>query len=86
MKCLRCTFYNREPKETGKLIDGVPVCADCMKQDARKNRDRVIDYSFLKGAAASTTAPETGEYVCPVCQKTCKSEFGLKSHMRSHGK
>jgi hypothetical protein len=82
MKCLRCTFYKREPKETGKLIDGIPVCADCMLQDAKNNRGRVIDYSFLKEVAAPATTP--GEYVCPVCQKKCKSEFGLKSHMRSH--
>lgn len=86
MRCLRCTFYNREPDETGKLIDGVPVCRDCMLQDAKNNRGRVIDYSFLKGSTTSMTEPKAGEFICPVCQKPCKSEFGLKSHMRSHDK
>ena len=47
-KCLRCSFYGREPKETGKLINGVPICVDCMLQDAKDNRGIVIDYSGLK--------------------------------------
>jgi hypothetical protein len=57
-----------------------------MLQDAKNNRGRVIDYSFLKGSAASAAATEAGEFICPVCQKKCKSEFGLKSHLRSHDK
>ena len=39
MKCSKCD------NETGKLIDGVPVCKDCMLKDAAGNRGRVIDYS-----------------------------------------
>jgi hypothetical protein len=46
---MRCPGLGREkPNETGKLIDGVPVCAACMLEDARGNGFRVIDYSFLK--------------------------------------
>jgi len=37
-----------------------------------------------------TDAPETqrepkpGEFVCPECERVCKSSFGLQSHMRVH--
>jgi hypothetical protein len=49
MKCLRCPERgNKEPNETGKLIDGVPICSVCMLADATKNRGKVIDYSYLK--------------------------------------
>ena len=27
---------------------------------------------------------EVGEVICPACGKKCKSDFGLKAHMRSH--
>jgi len=31
------------------------------------------------------TPPNVGqEPTCPICGRTCKSEFGLKAHMRSH--
>lgn len=29
---------------------------------------------------------EAGEAICPICEKVCKSDFGLQSHMRSHKK
>ena len=58
MKCKRCSFYNREPKETGKRIDGVPICSECMLQDAATNRGRVMDYSGLKEAVTATTEPQ----------------------------
>ena len=54
MKCLRCPKLGREkPNETGKLIDGVPVCSTCLLQDAKGNRNHVIDYSFLKAKEKS---------------------------------
>ena len=30
--------------------------------------------------------PKTPEFVCDICDKVCASEFGLKSHKRSHKK
>ena len=31
------------------------------------------------------TPPNVGqEPTCPICGRTCKSEFGLKAHLRSH--
>lgn len=48
-KCLRCPELGRkEANETGKLINGLPVCSECMIQDALGNRGHVIDYSFLE--------------------------------------
>lgn len=40
--CYRCG-----KNETAKIIDGVPVCVDCMLRDAKANRGRVPDYSAL---------------------------------------
>jgi len=33
-----------------------------------------------------TTIPPTDNLICPDCGKECKSEFGLKSHLRVHKK
>lgn len=41
--CLRCG-----KNETCKLVDGVPICSECMLKDAAENKGRVIDYSGLK--------------------------------------
>jgi hypothetical protein len=54
MKCKKCG------KDTTKIIDGVPICKDCMLNDAAKNRGRVIDYSDLREPeSARESEPET---------------------------
>jgi hypothetical protein len=44
MKC----SYPKCKNETTKLIDGIPICKDCMLRDAAKNRGCVIDYTPLR--------------------------------------
>lgn len=54
--CWRCGLA-----QTGKLIDGKPVCETCMLSDARANHGIVPNYSDLTpvGRKHDTPAPAT---------------------------
>lgn len=71
----KITLYKID--EQGKVIEAPNLPADPI------HLGRYLDRGFR-------TRPEdleprlNGDLTCEVCGKTCKSEFGLRSHLRSH--
>lgn len=68
-------------------------CTNCGKKEITERED-TTHTTYSSGLCEECSRPtepepekeqdETNPLACTVCGKPCKTEFGLKSHMRTH--
>ena len=83
--CLRNCFVDGRLWKEGKVYD----LPDTMNKYHKNFRPVGEAPESELGAPQSTTEPkkeESNPLVCKECGRECKSEFGLKSHLRAHKK
>jgi len=87
------TMYSINPKNGKVVVHRLPWSIDTNDRELRELHQERLQSYLSKGytleppimdeVAECPTETSTG-VTCPQCGKVCKSEFGLKSHIRGH--
>lgn len=84
-KCKQCgknvILLLKQVGQTYKIID---IATENVKEDTQSDSKNVnINENDLDNHVDETNN-ESKEFICPVCEKVCKSQIGLNSHVKTH--
>lgn len=80
------TMYSINPANGAVLVHHLPWPNTSPQLKKYVDRGFTFERPDVEQSSLEVTTSVTDEEprTCPVCGKLCKSEFGLRSHMRSH--
>ena len=76
IRIIKSFNYKETNYQAGTVVDISPEVANRWCGHGLAMEDKSMD--------GAPEVKSTGSLVCPVCGRECKSDFGLKSHMRTH--
>lgn len=80
IKCPKCN------KETILLLKQKGQTWEILGIATKKEQKQEIPKKQTTTIENKTVSNVSNEFICPICQKVCKSKIGLNAHMKTHNK
>ena len=84
-KCKQCgkdvILLLKQVRQTYKIID--IACENVQKQQENSSKN-VQTNANQPNTAIEENNDSSKEFICPICEKVCKSQIGLNSHLKTH--
>lgn len=84
-KCKQCgkdvILLLKQVGQTYKIID--IACENVQKQQENSSKNAQTNAN-QPNTAIEENNDSSKEFVCPICEKVCKNQIGLNSHLKTH--
>ena len=73
----RAIIFLKQKGQSWEIIDSAK---EVVKEEPKKEQDNAEETK----TTIEPTNNNSNEFICPVCEKVCKSKIGLNAHLKTH--